>query len=137
MTPDLKTAAAIRNAIDTVEDSYEFMLAYAAQGRKSEAGESGGESQIRQYLRRMAEALNILSDTVATGLGGPEAIGFDQRVAQDIEAVSAVIAILMSKPSISSEMIDNTNGLIVMRSFLTDLFFIDQVALPPRQAPAG
>lgn len=44
----------------------------------------------------------------------------------------SVIAVLLDKPSISSDMVDNTNGLIAVRSFLTDLFFIDQAVLPPR-----
>lgn len=132
MTLEPDEAAGIRNAIDQVEEAYEFMLAYAAQGRKSEAGETGGESQIRQYLRRMDEALGVLGNATAKGLGGPEAEGFAKRAAQDIEAVSSVVALLLARPSISSEMVDNTNGLFVMRSFLTGLFFIDQVVLPPR-----
>jgi hypothetical protein len=51
---------------------------------------------------------------------------------EDLAVTRSVIALLQAKPSVSSEMIDNTNGLIAIRAFLTDVFFIDQAVLPPR-----
>ena len=36
-------------AIDTIEETYEYMLAYAAQGRRVE--EDGSSSSIREYLK--------------------------------------------------------------------------------------
>ena len=50
----------------------------------------------------------------------------------ELLVVISIIALLIAQPSISSDMVDNTNGLIAMRALLTDIFFIDQVALPPR-----
>ena len=41
--------------IETIEQAYEFMLAYAAQGREDEGG------SIRQFLERAAGALDGLS----------------------------------------------------------------------------
>lgn len=137
MTPDPEIAAAIRAAIDRLGEGREFLLAYAAQSRRSEAGEGDGESPIRQYLHLMAEALETLSDRIGDGLSGPECVGFDQRVIQDIDTVSAVVAILVSRPSISSEMVNRANDLAAMRSLLGELVFIDRVVLPPRTAPAG
>ena len=49
-----------------------------------------------------------------------------------LAVVQSVIALLLEQPSISSDMVDNTNGLIAMRILLTDLFLIDQAVLPPR-----
>ena len=55
--PDHQAAVAMREAIDVVEESYEFMLAYAAQGRKREP-EDESVSRIRHYLTRFAGALD-------------------------------------------------------------------------------
>ena len=122
----------MREAIEIVEEAYEFMLAYAAQGRKSEAKEEG-VSKIRDYLNRF-------SGSVGTHGGGrtrhrgrhASGAAFRDRFVSDLAVVRSVIALLLDRPSISSDMVDNTNGLIAMRIFLTDLFFIDQAVLPPR-----
>src|SRR5262249_56480525 len=57
MTGKLPTLA---QRIEAIEQTYEFMLAYAAQGREAEAGGSA-----RQFLERAADALDGLS-TAAT-----------------------------------------------------------------------
>lgn len=132
MTDVMTQAATMRDAFDRIEESYEFMLAYAAQGRKRESQEGGGESQIRQYLKRFEAALNDLEGALSEGLGGSEGKAFAERFAADLVVVRSVIALLLSRPSINSDMIDNTNGLIAMRSFLTDVFFTDQAVLPAR-----
>ncbi|UCH74837.1 MAG: hypothetical protein JSU82_03005 [Rhodospirillales bacterium] len=124
-------AVALRDTIDTVEESYEFMLAYAAQGRKREA-EDEGVSKIRDYLNRFAAALEAMENAAPSALAGPAAGPFRDRFLADLAVMRSVIAVLLSQPSISSDMVDNTNGLIAVRSFLTDLFFIDQAMLPPR-----
>ena len=131
MNKAIAQATTIRNAFDIIEESYEFMLAYAAQGRRREADESGGESQIRNYLRRFEAALADLDGALAKGFG-KEGASFTDRFRADLAAVRSVLALLLSKPSITSDMVDNTNGLIALRAFLTDVFFTDQAVLPPR-----
>ena len=130
-TPDHEAAVTMREAIDIVEESYEFMLAYAAQGRKREP-EDESVSRIRHYLTRFSGALDQMQEAVpailATGIGQP----FRDRFLDDIAVTRSVLALLLEHPSITSDMIDNTNGLIAIRAFMTDLFFVDQVILPAR-----
>ena len=127
-------AGAFREAFDRIEEAYEFMLAYAAQGRRQEVEEGGGESesQIRQYLRRFEGALGDLAAALEPGLGAPEGSDFAKRAAEDVAVARSVVGLLLAQPSVSSDMVDNTNGLIAMRALLTDIFFLDQVVLPPR-----
>jgi len=134
MTVSISQASQMREAFEKIEESYEFMLAYAAQGRKREVEEgAGGESQIRNYLKRFVGALGTLETALAEGgLGGPEAAPFAERMGHDIAVARSVLEILLARPSISSDMIDNTNGLIALRAFLTDVFFVDQAVLPAR-----
>lgn len=53
----MSDAVDVREAIDTIEEAYEFMLAYAAQGRQREP-DTEGASQIRSFLERFARALD-------------------------------------------------------------------------------
>jgi hypothetical protein len=46
---------------NTVEECYEFMLAYAAQGRSSDQGGKPG-AQIRECLQRAARAIAGLAE---------------------------------------------------------------------------
>lgn len=132
MSDEIQQAATMRDAFDRIEESYEFMLAYAAQGRKRETEEGAGESQIRQYLKRFRAALDDLDGALKMGLGGDQGAAFTERFLADLAVVRSVLALLLAQPSITSDMIDNTNGLIAMRALLTNLFFTDQVVLPPR-----
>lgn len=132
MTDRIAQAATIREAFDRIEEAYEFMLAYAAQGRKREVEEGGGESQIRQYLRHFASALERLDGALTDGLGDAAGAAFTERFRSDLAVVRSVVGLLLAQPSITSDMVDNTNGLIALRAFLTDVFFVDQAVLPPR-----
>ena len=129
---DATRAVAFRDAFDRIEEAYEFMLAYAAQGRKREVEEGGGESQILQYLKRFDAALADLQAALEPGLGDLNAAEFAKRATEDTAVARSVISLLLAQPSVSSDMIDNTNGLIAIRALLTDIFFLDQVVLPPR-----
>lgn len=130
-TIDHDAAVVVRQAIEVVEEAYEFMLAYAAQGRKRE-GEAEGVSKIRQYLTRLAGALDDMREAAPAVLTSEASQPFRDRFLDDIAVTRSVVALLLERPSITSDMVDNTNGLIAVRAFLTDLFFIDQTVLPPR-----
>lgn len=133
----VQQAAKMRDAFDVIEESYEFMLAYAAQGRKREFEEGGGESQIRQYLKRFLAALSDLDDALSDGIGGSSGSEFSDRFRRDVGVIRSVLEMLLSRPSISSDMIDNTNGLIALRALLTDIFFVDQAVLPDRHGDSS
>jgi hypothetical protein len=128
---DPNAAIAMRNAIDVVEEAYEFMLAYAAQGRKREA-EDESISRIRQYLTRFTGALDDMEQAAPVILATEAGHPFRDRFLGDIAVTRSVIMLLLERPSITSDMVDNTNGLIAVRALLTDLFFVDQAVLPAR-----
>ena len=59
--------AEICDRCDAVEECYEFLLAYAAQGLPSDqGGKSGG--QVRDFLHRAVEALTGLPEACATAV---------------------------------------------------------------------
>ena len=56
--------ADLEQRIEAIESGYEFMLAYAAQGRDTDKGAGAGRN-VREYLERMSTALADLG-AVAT-----------------------------------------------------------------------
>ena len=58
--------ASLAEAIDVVEETYEYMLAYAAQGR----GRDEDDDSIRDYLKRAEAALGVIAAATPQAAGG-------------------------------------------------------------------
>ena len=117
--------------IDAIEAGYEFMLAYAAQGRltDSDASGSGVGFQLREFLGKMESALDGLGAEVAEaarqhGTAATGAKEFLDAVTEDAGKSLGLIRLVMAQPDISSMLIDNVNGSIHLRALLTDLFVV-------------
>lgn len=118
----------LADRIDVIERSYEFMLAYAAQGRRDESGTSGGE--IRQSLTGAAEALDGLgaaaSEAVRGRANGAACEPFVAILGQDAQKAAAALRLVLATRPISSQLVDNLNASIHLRALLTDIFLIDE-----------
>ena len=116
----------LEERIDAIESAYEFMLAYAAQGRRSDRG-GGAASELRDYLKKMESGLSNLGSAIAEALRPVEGCApFIEAVRQDAERALAIVRLVLAKPAISSQLIDNVNASIHLRALLTDLFIIDE-----------
>ena len=117
--------------IDTIEEAYEFMLAYAAQGRQGN-DESGTGDNIRTFLERADAALEGLGAVSVAIFQGRDTISADgyrrflEVFDQDAQKAQAAIRMVLSLPSISSQLTDNLNSSVHLRTLLTDLFLIDE-----------
>ena len=119
----------IRKNIELVEEAYEFMLAYAAQGRANEGAGPDG-AHIRTFLTQFSDATDrIIEDLNKLSKPNGEMGTFINSAKSDAKTVKSVMSIMLQKGNISSEMVDNANGLITVRSYLTALFFIDKAVL--------
>src|SRR5262245_18973293 len=98
-----------------IEESYEFMLAYAAQGLRTEPG-SGTGSQIRTTLGVADKALSglgALFTKIARADNLQPAATYDRFIAvleRDAGDAQASIQLVLAQPSISSQMVDNLNA---------------------------
>jgi len=115
-----------------IEECYEFMLAYAAQGLRTEPG-GGSGSQLRTLLTKCDEALDGLGD-VLTAIVRSERLrptekydAFIAMLNRDASDARAAVGLVLAQPSISSQLIDNLNASIHLRALLTDLFLIDEI----------
>lgn len=121
--------------IDTIEESYELFLAYAAQGVSGEqAAKSSG--QVREFLQRSETALRELADLFQQvvdeqGVEHPERYrAFIDVLRRDANDARSAVQIVLAQPAISSQMIDNLNAMIHIRALLTDVFLIDEIIRP-------
>lgn len=118
-------SASFAERVDAIEAAYEFMLAYAAQGRTDEPA---GPGNIRDYLTQAATALDGIAAAgraaCPASLGGA-AQPFLDVLADDARKALAAIRFVLARP-VASQMVDNLNGSIHLRALLTDLFVIDE-----------
>lgn len=113
--------------IETVEEAYEFMLAYAAQGREDE-GEAL-DPGIRAFPRQIDDALDGIAELAATAsrdVGVTAFGGFADIIADDAGKVRTLAQFALARRNVGSQLIDNLNASIHLRALLTDLFLIDE-----------
>ena len=124
--------AEIGSRCEAVEECYEFMLAYAAQGLRTDEGSKSG-GQVREFLQRAVKALTGLAEvcTVAVRAEGLEPsekyAAFLAVLDRDARDSLAAIELVLAQPVISSQLIDNLNASIHLRALLTDLFLLDEI----------
>src|SRR5271170_3179465 len=124
--------AEICDRCDAVEECYEFLLAYAAQGLPSDQGSKPG-GQVREFLHRAVEALTGLPEACAMAVKqeGLEPAGkylaFIAVLDRDSRDSLAAIEIVLAQPAIGSQLIDNLNASIHLRALLTDLFLLGEI----------
>jgi hypothetical protein len=110
---------------EAIEECYEFMLAYAAQGLATDQGSESGR-QVRKFLSRTVTALNGLSETCAAAMRG-ENPAFLAVLDRDAGDSMAAIELVLAQPAISSQLIDNLNASMHLRALLTDVFLLGEV----------
>jgi hypothetical protein len=117
---------------ERIEEAYEFMLAYAAQGLPGDEG-SGSGARLREFLGRFDAALTGLAALFRDVVTGDRLQpsdryhAFIEVVERDARAAQAAIQLVLAQPSISSQLVDNLNASIHLRALLTDLFLVDEI----------
>lgn len=131
MSTESEARADLTARIEKIEAGYEYLLAYAAQGRTTDRG-AGGRTEVREHLEAFAEALDGLGRVAARcvdasdAAAGEAARPFLDAVAADAAAALGAIRLVLAKPDISSQLVDNLNASIHVRALLTDVFIVDE-----------
>lgn len=127
--------AEIWDRFEAIEECYEFMLAYAAQGLATDEGSESGR-QVRKFLNRAVEALDGLGANCASvsGDNGDKLNAFVAVLDRDARASLAAMELVLAQPAISSQLIDNLNASMHLRALLTDVFLLGEVIRTKRAA---
>lgn len=124
--------AEICDRFEAVEECYEFLLAYAAQGLPSDQGSKSG-AQLRDFLLHAVKALTGLVEACAIAVKEEDLepaekyLAFIAVLDRDSRASLAAIEIVLAQQAISSQLIDNLNASIHLRALLTDLFLLGEI----------
>ena len=134
--------ADIAGRCDAIEECYEFMLAYAAQGIADDRASRSG-TQLRELLSRAVNAASGLPAAYAT-LTEVMDPALRQRYQDFLEVLRADIAralaameLVLAQPRISSQLIDNLNASLHVRTLLTDVFLLDEILKTHQALPAS
>ena len=134
--------AEICRRCNAVEESYEFMLAYAAQGVSSGDGSRSG-GRIREVLQQAVDALSGLADACRTAVRADARDSVEKYIAflaildRDANDSMRTMELVLAQPAISSQLIDNLNASMHLRAVLTDLFLLSDIARIAGRSPAA
>ena len=106
----------LHEKIEVIESGYEYLLAYAAQGRESDKG-----LEVRDTLVNMSAAAADIAKQLSKG-------DFAEVVQDDARKSRAAISLVLEQGKISSELVDNLNVSIHLRALLTDLFLLSETS---------
>ena len=133
-------AAELKAGVDVVEETYEFCLAYAARGVSMQMAASS-DTQVRERLQRLAGVLPQLPERFLRlveerGEANRDDYGaFIEVLRRDAEAGLAAVRLVLAQRGITSQMVDNLNGMIHLRALLTDVFLVDEMLRPDAVHP--
>ena len=122
----------LKERIEVIEETYEFMLAYAAQGLSGNE-KTGSTGQLRELLNRSNTALEGMANQFTVLVKNKKLTpveryrSFIEVLERDARNSQAAIQLVLAQISISSQLIDNLNAWIHLRALLTDLFLIDEI----------
>lgn len=114
----------IEEDIEAIESGYEFLLAFAAQGRPAQ-DETGPGPHARPTLEGIAGAMKNIATAFADSKDD-----FEQVIAKDCHNAGAALRFILNQKKIGSEIVDNLNASIHLRAVLTDLFLYSEALKP-------
>jgi hypothetical protein len=112
--------------LETIESAYEFMLAYAAQGRDTDEGAKTSPS-IRETLEGLLAALPAVGPALAAASPDDAAKDLARVIAEDAARAATSVRAALACTRISSQLVDNLNASIHLRAVLTGLFLADEI----------
>jgi hypothetical protein len=123
--PGAASPLSLAERIEVIEQAYELMLAYAAQGRQNDVDDS---SSIRRFLQRAEAALDGLAACLRESVAAQADAyaDFISVLEQDARHTRAALRLVLAQKALSSQLIDNLNASIHIRALLTDIFLIDE-----------
>lgn len=117
---------------EVIEECYEFLLGYAAQGLQSDEGSTAGR-EVRSRLEHARDALVALPQSCRQAIHDHQFEPFAKYEAfcrtfeRDANDSLAALELVLAQPGISSQLIDNLNASSHLRALLTDLFLLGEI----------
>ena len=117
--------APLAEHIDSIERAYEYLLAYAAQGRQEDAG-----TEARAMLEQLHAALGAVGGLAQAAFADSPAqwgvADYLTAVQRDAQVARGAVGLVLSRDHIGSLLVDNLNASVHLRAVLTDVFLLEQ-----------
>ena len=117
---------------DVIEECYEFLRGYAAQGLPTDEGHRTGR-EVRNHLQQASEALRGLPESCRRAIRdqpfepAEKYDAFCSMLERDVSDSLVAVELVLVQPSISSQLVDNFNASSHLRALLTDLFLFGEI----------
>ena len=118
----------IEDDIEAIESGYEYLLAFAAQGRPAQ-NETGPGPHARPIIEGISDGMKNIASAFSESKDD-----FELVIANDCRNAGSAIRFILKQEKIGSEIVDNLNASIHLRAVLTDLFLYSE-ALKPLDTP--
>lgn len=128
----MSSVSDFQSAVNDAEEAYEFMISFAGQGIGREIPESDADD-VREYLEQLRDGLE---ESVAAARSIPDEFDMDgadqlntvlDDMEDEVEEAVSVLELLIAQDRITSQQVDNINGMSVFQSVVMKLFFLDEV----------
>jgi len=134
-----ESVAALQEHIESAEEAYEFLIAFAGRGldRNQPPGTS---KEVVDYLEQLATAME-------EGLAAARAVAEEHdldgeehyrsalsTMAGEVEEAHTLVSLLSAQEVVTSAQVDDMNGMAVFQSVMMKFFFLDE--LTAHLAPA-
>ena len=128
----MTSVADFQAGVNDAEEAYEYMIAYAGQGIGREVRITQVD-QIRQYLEQLVDGLEQAIEAAGKipdefSVDGEE---YYEPVIEELERelieAKDILNLLIQQERITSQQVDNLNGMSVFQSVLMKLFFLEEV----------
>lgn len=122
----------LREQIEQMEQSYEFLISFAGRGVGREGAQSATD-QIREHINGFEEALEVgYDDALAVPDHHDEFdtdayAAFVSDMAAEVEEARTVLSLIGEQDRITSQQVDNMNGMSVFQSVIMKFFFLDEL----------
>ena len=114
----------IEDDIEAIESGYEYLLAFAAQGRPAQ-NETGPGPHARPIIEGISDGMKNIASAFSESKDD-----FELVIANDCRNAGAAIRFILRQEKIGSEIVDNLNASIHLRAVLTDLFLYSEAFKP-------
>lgn len=132
MTQTETPATDLRDSIERLETAYEFLISFAGQGVGREGVQSATD-QIREYVTDFEASLGDAHEAatavpeVHEEFDTPAYAEFVDRMEDEVAEARNVLSLLGERDRITSQQVDNMNGMSVFQSVVMKFFFLDEL----------
>lgn len=128
----MSAVSEFQDGVDRVEEAYEFMIAYAGQGIGREVP-TQTTTDVQQRLEQLRDGLRDAIDAARRIPDEHELDGEDHyhnvldELDREHDEADDIIELLIAQDKITSQQVDNINGMSVFQSVMMKLFFLDEL----------